>query len=344
MAAVKTKCKVACNSCNLRRVKCDRTEDAPCSYCQLTGQDCQPIVSRRGKHKRTHVKATENRPTLRRSQRRPGNESNHNSALPGGSYQSTTIAETNNSNIGGNDTTAETLSSRLPSPLSNVPSTRQDSQYSATGSDGKVTYYGDSFNLEYMLHEMGDPLSASSNGRTLESTIEHLYLKQLERSTKDLIEKHSQNQRLQLKVQRAFEIFERDVSDDLIRTFFELCHSQIPIFDRADFQLKYEAGGVSLLVLQAVYFVAITHCSESLYRRAGFTNRYLATFTCYQRAKALYDANYESDAIATLQAVYLLSYWWGSPMEQKDMWYWLSVASGLAQSLGLHQRLVYEST
>jgi hypothetical protein len=187
-----------------------------------------------------------------------------------------------------------------------------------------------------MLHEMGSPLNASTNSCTLE----HLYLKQLGRSTKDIIEEHSRNQRLRLKDKGAFQAFERDISDELIRTFFEICYPQIPIFDRADFQLKYETGRVSPLVLQAVYFVAITHCSESLYKRAGFTNRYLGTFTCYQRAKALYDANHESDAIATLQAVYLLSYWWGSPMEQKDMWYWVGIASSLAQSLGLHQRLV----
>jgi hypothetical protein len=66
----------------------------------------------------------------------------------------------------------------------------------------------------------------------------------------------------------------------------------------------------------------------------------MATFTFYQRAKALYDASYESDAIATVQALYLLSYWWGSPLEQKDMWHWTGLAVGLAQTLGLHQRSV----
>ncbi|KAB8075396.1 fungal-specific transcription factor domain-containing protein [Aspergillus leporis] len=338
MITAKAKCRVACKSCNLRRVKCDRTEEAPCSYCQSAGQDCQPIVSRRGKYKRTHVKRTESQPALRRSQRQQRNESNHSSALPGESSPGTSIIEPSNSNFGDYSAAAEALSPRDPSPSSNVVFSRQDSQYPRTSPDGKVAYYGDSFNLEYMLHEMGSPLNASTNSCTLE----HLYLKQLGRSTKDIIEEHSRNQRLRLKDKGAFQAFERDISDELIRTFFEICYPQIPIFDRADFQLKYETGRVSPLVLQAVYFVAITHCSESLYKRAGFTNRYLGTFTCYQRAKALYDANHESDAIATLQAVYLLSYWWGSPMEQKDMWYWVGIASSLAQSLGLHQRKTYD--
>ncbi|KAG2421718.1 hypothetical protein HFD88_005694 [Aspergillus terreus] len=180
-----------------------------------------------------------------------------------------------------------------------------------------------------------------SNGLNLEGTIENLYLKQLGPSTRSLLEDHRRNEGLYLKTNRAFETFERTIGQDLIRTFFELCHPQIPIFDRADFQLKYEAGRVSLLILHAVYFVAIAHCNETLYRQAGFTDRYSATFACYQKAKTLYDASYESDAIATLQAVCLLSYWWGSPLEQKDMWHWLGIASGLAQSLGLHQRKTY---
>ncbi|KAL5365315.1 fungal-specific transcription factor domain-containing protein [Aspergillus floccosus] len=327
MVRARTKCKLACKSCNLRRVKCDRTEQGPCSNCQLAGQDCQPIVSRRGKYPRTGAQRTESRPALRRSQRQQDNERSQDSALSEESYQGTITGESGNS--ADNNATSGELSSR------------QNSQRPTSCSDGKVTYYGDSSNLEYMLHEMGDPLSAMSNGLTLEGTIEHLYFRQLGRATKSLLEEHRRKEGLWLKGNGAFETFERTVSQDLIRTFFESCHSQIPIFDRGDFQLKYEAGRISLLVLHAVYFVAMAHCSETLYERAGFTDRYSATFACYQKAKALYDANYESDAIATLQAVCLLSYWWGSPLEQKDMWHWLGVASNLAQSLGLHQRKTY---
>ncbi|KAG4262707.1 hypothetical protein FPRO03_10070 [Fusarium proliferatum] len=73
----------------------------------------------------------------------------------------------------------------------------------------------------------------------------------------------------------------------------------------------------------------------------GFPNRYLASFAFYRRAKALYDADYESDGIATVQAAILLSHRWDGPMEQKDTWHWLGVATGLAQSLGMHRRKSY---
>ncbi|KAB8220870.1 fungal-specific transcription factor domain-containing protein [Aspergillus novoparasiticus] len=341
MPSVKTKCKVACKSCNLRRVKCDRTEERPCSYCQLAGQECQPIVSRRGKYKRNHDKNTGTRPALRRSSRKQQNERNPTSAVPGESASDTIIVDPSSPSFGVRNTTAEARPCEPSDSHQSAPSPRQGYQYSPTSSDSKVVYYGDSFNLDYMLHEMGDPLGASRNGRTWEDALEHLYFSQLGQTTKTQIEEHSRNQRLLLRDIGALKTFEKNVSDDLIRIFFEMCYPQCPIFDRADFQLRYEAGRVSPLVLQAVYFVAVNHCSAELYKRAGFANRYLATFTCYQRAKTLYDTNFESDAIATLQAVYLLSFWWGSPMEQKDMWHWTGVACNRAQSLGLHQRKTY---
>ncbi|KOC11651.1 fungal specific transcription factor domain protein [Aspergillus flavus AF70] len=341
MPTVKTKCKVACKSCNLRRVKCDRTEERPCSYCQLAGQECQPIASRRGKYKRNHDKNTDTRPAPRRSSRNQQNERNPNSAVSGESRSDSIIINTSNPSFGSRNTTAEARPCGPSNFQSNASTPRQGYRNSSTSSDSKVVYYGDSFNLDYMLHEMGDPLGASRNGRTWEDALEHLYFSQLGQSTKTQIEEHSRNQRLQLRDIGALKSFEKNVSDDLIRIFFEMCYPQCPIFDRADFQHNYEAGRVSPLVLQAVFFLALNHCSEELYKRAGFANRYLATFTCYQRAKTLYDTNYESDAIATLQAVYLLSFWWGSPMEQKDMWHWTGIACNRAQSLGLHQRKTY---
>ncbi|RBR05707.1 hypothetical protein FVER53590_29976 [Fusarium verticillioides] len=72
----------------------------------------------------------------------------------------------------------------------------------------------------------------------------------------------------------------------------------------------------------------------------GFPNRYLAGLTFYRRAKALYDADYESDGIATVQAAILLSHRCDGPTEQKDTWHWLGIATGLAQSLGMHRRLL----
>lgn len=204
----------------------------------------------------------------------------------------------------------------------------------------EVVYYGDSFNLNYVLREMGNPFQGDFDSSSLKLRIEELYLNRLGQSTKDQLDAHECSQRIRLEEMGAFQRLDKEISDALIQTFFAVVYPLCPIFDLSEFHTKYRAEHFSPLVLQALYFVAASHCEQSLIEKAGFPNRHMATFTFYQRAKALYDANYESDAIATVQALYLLSYWWGSPLEQKDMWHWTGLAVGLAQTLGLHQRSV----
>lgn len=51
----------------------------------------------------------------------------------------------------------------------------------------------------------------------------------------------------------------------------------------------------------------------------------------------LYDFNYERDRIVIVQSLALLSAWWVTPTEQKDGYYWCSVALAVAKSIGLHR-------
>ncbi|EAW23645.1 fungal specific transcription factor domain-containing protein [Aspergillus fischeri NRRL 181] len=205
----------------------------------------------------------------------------------------------------------------------------------------EMVYYGDSFNLNYVLREMGNPFQGDFDSTSFKLSIEELYLNHLGQQTKDQLDAHECSERIRLQEIGAFQRLDKEISDALVQTFFAVVYPHCPIFDLSEFHTKYKAEQVSPLVLQALYFVGAAHCEVSLIEKAGFANRYMATFTFYQRAKALYDANYESDAIATVQALYLLSYWWGSPLEQKDMWHWTGLAVGLAQTLGLHQSKTY---
>lgn len=202
----------------------------------------------------------------------------------------------------------------------------------------EMVYYGDSFNLNYVLREMGNPFQGGFDSTSLTLSIEQLYLDRLDQPTKEYLNAHEHSERLRLQEMGAVQRLDKEISDALIQAFFAVVYPTSPIFDLSEFRTKYKAEQISPLVLQAMYFVAAAHCEYSWIEKAGFASRYMATFTFYQRAKELYDANYESDAIATVQALYLLSYWWGSPLEQKDTWHWTGLAVGLAQTLGLHQR------
>ncbi|KAL4996666.1 fungal-specific transcription factor domain-containing protein [Aspergillus recurvatus] len=310
-----SKTKVACKLCNLRRVRCDRTEETPCSRCQTAGQDCEPIVSKRGKHKRGPVRRSGFRHSFGAVPDTP------ESGTEVTCLSAPTIFESNGS----------TRESTTPSPAHPNPAEPQS---------GRTIYYGDYFNLEYTRKELDD--SHEDYNPRMNST-RFAHVDRLGSATRQFVDGHFQRERARLDELGAFDTLDNKVSDKLIHTFFEMIYPVAPIVDRKDFYHKFKTGRISALLLQAVYMVAFLHCEPSILADTGFNNRYMATFTCYHRAKALYDAGYESDAIAVIQALLCLSFWWETPTQQKDMWYWTGIGVDLAQSLGMHQEKTYSS-
>lgn len=77
--------------------------------------------------------------------------------------------------------------------------------------------------------------------------------------------------------------------------------------------------------------------SNDLIRTAGFSDRATARKTHYLRAKALYDADYETDRMTLAAVLLLLGFWWAGPEDQKDTCYWVACATTLAQQLGMHR-------
>ncbi|KAL4899197.1 hypothetical protein BDW74DRAFT_189464 [Aspergillus multicolor] len=313
-----SKAKVACRSCNQRRVRCDRTDEAPCSRCRATGQDCEPIVSRRGKHKRGPVRRSGFRHSFGPAPDTPETSTELSSLRSPATFHCQGSGEGSPPLI------------QLPEPQAS-PSEPQAS---------RTTYYGDYFNLEYTRNQLDDH-HEDYNPRMGSSRLPHV--DRLGSPTRRLVANYAQKERARLDELGAFDTLNSSASEKLIRTFFGLIYPVAPIIDRKDFYSKFQNGHVSPLLLQAIYLVAFLHCEPSAIADAGFDNRYMATFTTYQRAKAIYDAGYETDAIAVIQSLYCLSFWWESPTQQKDMWYWSGISVDLAQSLGMHQEKTYSS-
>ncbi|KIV84077.1 hypothetical protein PV11_06051 [Exophiala sideris] len=128
--------------------------------------------------------------------------------------------------------------------------------------------------------------------------------------------------------------------DKLLHTYFSCVHPAFPILDKDDFLSSVQRGNMSTLLLQAVYSAAATHCESSLLSEAGFPTRHAARLAFYKRAKALYDADYESNTVTVVQALILMCFWWGGPLDQKDTRHWLLAAIGLAQTMGMHRSTV----
>ncbi|KAL2783733.1 fungal-specific transcription factor domain-containing protein [Aspergillus keveii] len=311
-----SKTRVACTSCNLRRVRCDRTDSTPCSRCRTAGQECEPIVSKRGKHKRGRVERFRFRHSFPQTPATPAASTVSPVCL---SEIQPEAAPTHRGTTAGDDV-------RNSHTLLDQPSV------------GRTIYYGDHFNLEYTRKELDE------NHEDYSSRLNTAHLPHIDRfgsPTRRLVDDHARKERARLEELGAFDSLDSTVSERLIHTYFTFVHPMAPVVDRKDFYDKFQTGRVSPLVLQAVYFAAFSHCEQSVLTAAGFDNRYMATFTFYQRLRALYDSGYESDAIAVLQAICFLAFWWESPTQQKDMWYWTGIGVNLAQSLGMHQEKTY---
>lgn len=143
-----------------------------------------------------------------------------------------------------------------------------------------------------------------------------------------------------LKRKGAFDIPTKANSDKLVRVYFDSVHPAQPIFDRHVFTTLYEKHQMSLLILHTIYLMAVTFCSDELIHEVGFDSRQRAQWAFYSRAKSLYDADHEKDRMNVVRALFLMSFWWSGPLDEKDSWHWLGVCIGLAQSMGLHRSYV----
>lgn len=196
-------------------------------------------------------------------------------------------------------------------------------------------------NFKYVVHEVGDPFKGSSQTRLWADNLQNYMQEQLGQPSRDTLARIKSEEQEHLECQGAFSYPSKEVSDQLMHVFLEYSYPACPIFATVDLMNLCETGRLSPLILNAIFLMATFHCSESCLRSMGFASRYLASLTFYRRARALFDSGYEEDGISTIQAAILMSHWIDGPMEQKDVWHWLGIASGLAQSLGMNRSKSY---
>lgn len=218
---------------------------------------------------------------------------------------------------------------------------QQDPCFPATGVNGKTPYIGDPSNLNYLIQQFGNPFGGTTDTSPLQDHLQGAMLARLGKSTTQQIEWHQASTLGHLHEQGIFDLPSHKTSHALLDAYFRHSFAALPIFDRSNFLVTLEENSFSHLLLNTVYLAATTYCSDSVIAEAGFVSRYAASHTFYQRAKALYDAGYETDAITTIQATFLICYWWSGLLEHKDPWYWMGISAGLAQALGMHQASVF---
>ncbi|KAL2831327.1 fungal-specific transcription factor domain-containing protein [Aspergillus pseudoustus] len=145
-----------------------------------------------------------------------------------------------------------------------------------------------------------------------------------------------------LRFRGALSIPESGLRTELLRCYIKWVHSFLPVLNLQEF-LRCIAendpdGNISLLLFQAVMFVATAFVGLSHLQSAGFTTRKAARNTFYTRLRLLHSLECEDDRIVIVQTLLLMTYW-SDHMNcpQRDIWDWIGICSINAQSIGLNR-------
>lgn len=334
---------VACTWCHSRRVKCNAAaKGTPCSNCEGAGRNCILIESKRGKKRKASPSPSAVQRDL--SNVAPTSPVEITSG-PGNVYDP--LKGLRNLPKTVQDGTPRTASTSTC--VTERPDPAQDSQETLyaqvldKATDGTVlpdvkegvvhvTYMGETFNLTHLLRQTNPDSARASRKR-------HHLVRFNPKKSLSPVEEGDTVLSSFLEHEGCFTIPSVHTCYQLFRTYFEYVHPHYPIIDRADFANQYTdpENPPSFLLLQSVLFMAAGHCDLSILLDAGFTSRYHARKTFFKRAKTLYDNDHEPNKVTVVQAVFLISFWWNGPMDQKDTWHWLGIAISLALTLGMHR-------
>lgn len=144
-----------------------------------------------------------------------------------------------------------------------------------------------------------------------------------------------------LTVKGALTIPDVTLRNELLKAYIHYVHTYMPLLDLEEFlQTIVQNDGIhriSLLLFQAVMFAGMAFVDMKHLQAAGYQTRKAARKIFFQRARLLYDFDYEVDRISLVQSLLLMTYWYETPDDQKDTWHWMGVSLSLAHTIGLHR-------
>ncbi|MCJ1380172.1 Transcriptional activator of fatty acid utilization [Xylographa soralifera] len=134
------------------------------------------------------------------------------------------------------------------------------------------------------------------------------------------------------------------VSDELVDAFFQWVDPLVPIVRKNEFfqYYRHPSKAPSLLLLQAILAAGSTVC-KSPARKVDEDPSAYDPAIYFDRARLLYEANYEKDPVTLVQSLILMGWYWeGLNETTKDSFYWTKVAIAVAHAFGLHR--IYEAS
>ncbi|KAJ5761751.1 uncharacterized protein N7511_005133 [Penicillium nucicola] len=300
----RTRAKKACLACNSRRVRCNVLDMQPCQNCVSWNLSCEIGESRRGKYPRRKKKGSARSATPTHSAAKSPDVQMTHKQFP--------------------------LIQRSNYPLSHQVTTDDPIQ--------KTVFLGESSPLTCVVDE-GRRSPDKGYARTIQKARLHYSISEINSTPGSSADSLAPRRKLlhdRLTREGALIFPAPAICNTLLQAYFDWLHPCFPILDRASVQQGYQDGTLSPLLLQSMLFIGVSLCSDTALESAGFRDRYRAKGEFYERTKDIYDSGWETDTIIRLQSLFLLSFWRGTPTEERDVRFWLGAAIGLAQKKGMH--------
>ncbi|KAL1966999.1 hypothetical protein VTN77DRAFT_3523 [Rasamsonia byssochlamydoides] len=326
---IKRRASRACCCCRARKVRCDVVENgSPCTNCRLDQVECVVTESKRRKKSRAEMETS-----------KPTSESSAESS------EDVMAARPRNASHGQLDPLSPSLRPVDLEQGQHMPHLLYQSQASRINPEAQLR-------RRVSASQNQNPVSAPTFGLssnavdTIQQLLDPGYGKSRPRGfLPDFI--RGLPQRLQaddidyLAAKGALTIPDVELRNELLKSYIHYVHPFMPLLDLEEFlQTIARNDGIhrmSLLLFQAVLFAGTAFVDIKHLRAAGYPNRKAARKAFFQRARLLYDFDYEVDRISLVQALLLMTYWYETPDDQKDTWHWMGVSLSLAHTIGLHR-------
>ncbi|PCH08372.1 Transcription factor [Penicillium occitanis (nom. inval.)] len=329
---IKRRASRACCCCRARKVRCDVVENgSPCTNCRLDQVECVVTESRRRKKFRVEAEVSKTTPdssaelsedVAKRRTSSHGTDAFDQLGLDGLTTQDDPLSPFQESiELDQGQHMPHFIYQSRGSHLENEISERHSS-------------YSQSMSI------------AANIGPNVADAIQHLLTpsgqsNQLPNYIRRLPQRLQAEDLNYLQAKGALTIPDRALRDELLKAYIHYVHPYMPLLDLEEFlQILARNDGthhVSLLLFQAVMFAGTAFVDMEALRNAGYNNRKSARKVFFQRARLLYDFDYEVDRISLVQSLLLMTYWYETPDDQKDTWHWMGVSLSLAHTIGLHR-------
>ncbi|KAF5615255.1 fungal specific transcription factor [Fusarium sp. NRRL 25303] len=140
-----------------------------------------------------------------------------------------------------------------------------------------------------------------------------------------------------LKAKGAFDHPDDGISDTLLRVYLERFHHLYSIVRKDRFETAFRQRKLPWIILHAVCFISVTFCDRAVIYQSQFMSRLEARLYYYNKAKALFTMDYETDRLALLKAVIMLSFCGPQLQSHWSPGSWIGFGVTIAVSLGLHR-------